>query len=506
MNHLHITLGNQLFKPDHLKNSLKEHKKITVFMREDKELCTYYKFHKQKIVFFLSAMRTYAYELSKNKLHIHYEKIEDTFNLNSTFEQSLQTFLTKNEITSASVYEIEDKFFEKRLIGLFTKMQIRLQIIQSPMFLTSRDQFKKYLSLSKRPFMKVFYEKQRIALKILIEKDLSPVGGQWSFDAENRLSLPNKIYPPDVARIKPSQHVKDVSLLADKFFSNHIGLSEQFWLPVSRKEVHSWLDQFIEERLEQFGPYEDAIPEHSTFVFHSVLTPFLNVGLLTPDEIVTAVLAHYKKAKAPIASVEGFIRQIIGWREFIRGIYQNYSDKQETTNYFKHSKKLKPCWYDGTTGITPLDITIKKTVQFGYAHHIERLMVVGSLMLLLEIEPREAHKWFMEMFIDSSDWVMGPNVYGMALFSDGGIFATKPYFCGSNYYKKMGLYKIDAVSQKQWADGVDGLYWGFIEKHKDFFLKNPRMSMMARTVEKMDKAKKKRIYAAAEILRKKLTS
>ena len=506
MSHLHIVLGNQLFKSEVLKKHLQDHSKLKVFMREDKELCTYYKFHKQKIIFFLSAMRTYADELSKNKISVHYEKIEDTFKSKLTFEQALEKFIVDQKIKTASIYEIEDKFFEKRLMTLFAKMKINLQVIQSPMFLTSRDQFKKYLSPTRRPFMKTFYEKQRVALKILIEKDLSPVGGQWSFDAENRLPLPNKINPPDVARIKTSQHVKDVSLLTDTFFSGHVGLSEQFWLPVSRGEAHAWLDQFIEERLEQFGPYEDAIPEHSTFVFHSVLTPFLNVGLLTPDEIVRAVLTHYKKAKVPIASVEGFIRQVIGWREFIRGIYQNYSDKQETTNYFKHTKKLKQCWYDGTTGITPLDTTIKKTVQFGYAHHIERLMVVGSLMLLLEIEPAEAHKWFMEMFIDSSDWVMGPNVYGMALFSDGGIFATKPYFCGSNYYKKMGLYKIDAVSQKQWADGVDGLYWGFIEKHKDFFLKNPRMSMMARTVEKMELAKKKRIFAAAEILKKKLTA
>ncbi len=506
MSHLHITLGNQLFQPDHLKTQLKDHKKITVFIREDKELCTYYQFHKQKIIFFLAAMRTYADELLKNKISIHYEKIEDTFKSKLNYEQSLEKFISANKITTASVYEIEDKFFEKRLIQLLTKLKLNIQIIQSPMFLTSREQFKKYLSPSKRPFMKTFYEKQRVALKILIEKDLSPVGGQWSFDAENRLPLPNKINPPDVPRIKPSQHVKEVSRQTDKLFPDHVGNSAQFWLPVSRKESRVWLNQFITDRLAQFGPYEDAIPEHSTFVFHSVLTPFLNVGLLTPDEVVEAVLAHYKKTKVPIASVEGFIRQVIGWREFIRGIYQNYSDKQETTNYFKHTKKLKSCWYDGTTGIVPLDITIKKTVQFGYAHHIERLMVVGSLMLLLEIEPAEAHKWFMEMFIDSSDWVMGPNVYGMALFSDGGIFATKPYFCGSNYYKKMGLFKIDTTSQKQWADGVDGLYWGFIEKHKDFFLKNPRMSMMARTVEKMELAKKKRIFTAAEILKKKLTS
>lgn len=199
-------------------------------------------------------------------------------------------------------------------------------------------------------------------------------------------------------------------------------------------------------------------------------------------------------------SLEGFIRQVIGWREFIRGIYQTYSEKQDATNFWGHQRKLKDCWYQGNTGIEPLDDVIHKTQKYAYAHHIERLMVVGSLMLLLQVHPHEAHHWFMEMFIDSSDWVMGPNVYGMALFSDGGIFATKPYFCGSNYYRKMGPYKGG-----DWQDGIDGLYWGFIDRNRPFFLKNPRMSMMVKTFDKMDPAKKKKILAAAEVLREQTT-
>lgn len=262
-----------------------------------------------------------------------------------------------------------------------------------------------------------------------------------------------------------------------------------------------WLQDFLNKRFENFGPYEDAIPKDSDFVFHSVLTPYLNCGLLTPQEVIQATLMHAQKKKVPLASTEGFIRQIIGWREFIRGIYQNFSEQQDTRNFFNHEKKLTPHWYKGDTGIAPLDQSIQKVLRLGYSHHIERLMVVGSLMLLLEIDPREAHRWFMEMYIDSSDWVMGPNVYGMALFSDGGIFATKPYFCGSNYYRKMGGYK----PSESWCDAVDGLYWGFVEKHKVLFLKNPRLSMMVRTVEKMDPAKKKKIFKAADELRKKIT-
>lgn len=492
----HLVLGNQLFE-------LKKNKKLlkntsAVYMREDMELCTYYKFHKHKIVFFLAAMRTYAETLKELKLKVHYEELESD---QLSYDKALETFITKNKLSKVTFFEIEDKFFEKRLMNLFKKLKIEVEILQSPMFLTSRSEFSDYLKKSKRPFMKNFYEQQRKKLQILVDKNNQPVGGHWSFDTENRLPLPDKIKPPEVAFIKNSKTTEQVIALTQKTFKNHPGDASNFWLPVDKKGAHAWLKKFLEERFEKFGPYEDAIPRHSDFVFHSVLTPFLNTGLLTPEEVVEETLAYAKENKIDIASTEGFIRQVIGWREFIRGIYQNFSEKQETTNFFKHQRKLTSHWYEGTTGVAPLDYAILKTIKYGYAHHIERLMVIGSLMLLLEVAPDEAHKWFMEMFIDSSDWVMGPNVYGMALFSDGGIFATKPYFCGSNYYRKMGGYKAN----EPWSDGVDGLYWGFIEKHKTFFLKNPRLSMMVRTVEKMDPAKKKKIFDAAEKLKNKIT-
>lgn len=348
--------------------------------------------------------------------------------------------------------------------------------------------------------MKTFYEKQRKKLNILMEPGGFPVGGQWSFDEDNRLPLPAKLIPPKLPAPKPSEHVQEAIKVCEAHFKAHPGNPSDFWLPVDRKGAHSWLQRFLAERLAQFGPYEDALASHSDFVFHSVLTPFLNTGLLTPAEVVEQTLAFAKENSIPLASLEGFIRQVIGWREFIRGVYQNFSETQDRMNYWKHNRRLSAHWYEGNTGIPPLDFTINKVVKYGYAHHIERLMVIGSLMLLLGVQPKEAHKWFMEMFIDSSDWVMGPNVYGMALFSDGGIFATKPYICGSNYYRKMGGYKA-----AQWCDGVDGLYWRFIENHRDFFLGNPRLSMMARSVEKMDPARKQRIFGEADRLIEKLT-
>jgi deoxyribodipyrimidine photolyase-related protein len=220
----------------------------------------------------------------------------------------------------------------------------------------------------------------------------------------------------------------------------------------------------------------------------------MNAGLLTPKEVIDEVLkAKEKDTDIPIASVEGFIRQVMGWREFVRGIYQNYSDEEESKNFFGHKRKLTKDWYEGTTGILPVDDAIKKANEFGYCHHIERLMILSNIMLLSEIHPHEVHRWFMEMFVDSADWVMGPNVYGMGQFSDGGLFATKPYVSGSNYVLKMSDYKKD-----DWCEVWDGLFWRFIGNNKTFFSKNPRMNMMVKLLEKMDAGKKKKLLNLAD--------
>lgn len=495
-----LILGNQLFNPEIFKKKGVDPKTTVFYMREDRELATYYKFHKHKILFFFAAMRTYRDELKSLGYLVHYEEYKKgpAGSAPSKYEEALAAAVKKNKATSVFGFEIEDKFFEKRITNLLQSRNVSYQRWQSPMFLTSREEFASYLSSTKRPFMKTFYESQRKRLNILVE-DNKPVGGAWSFDTENRLALPKTMQTPPLPQPKTTPLIDEVSQLVEREFSDHPGSVQDFWLPVDRLGAREWLVSFLTERLEEFGPYEDAIAPHSEFVFHSVLTPFLNCGLLTPAEVVRATLRYAHKNKVPLASLEGFIRQVIGWREFIRGIYQNYSEKQDGENFWKHKAQLTSVWYTGNSGVPPLDETLRRTIKRGYAHHIERLMVVGSLMVLLEVEPQAAHRWFMEMFIDSSDWVMGPNVYGMALFSDGGIFATKPYICGSNYLRKMGGYAKD-----DWCDGVDGLYWQFIKKHKDFFLKNPRLSMMARSCEKITADRWKILNPAAESLRRKL--
>ena len=219
----------------------------------------------------------------------------------------------------------------------------------------------------------------------------------------------------------------------------------------------------------------------------------MNIGLITPTDVIERVLKHFENKRIPINSAEGYIRQILGWREFIRGIYQLKGNEQEQSNFWKHDRRLCSSWYNGSTGIAPLDDCINIALKDGYSHHIPRLMVICNLMNLCEIDPKIIYKWFMEMYVDSSDWVMVPNVFGMATFADGGLMSTKPYTCSSNYILKMSNYK-----KGSWCNIVDGLYWRFIDKHKSFYQSNPRLSFQTSMLEKMDSDRKKQIFQCAE--------
>jgi deoxyribodipyrimidine photolyase-related protein len=281
----------------------------------------------------------------------------------------------------------------------------------------------------------------------------------------------------------------------DQYFSNNLGkLTTNSLYPTSFKASDAWFVQFLEQRFMEFGAYEDAIVAENSILNHSVLTPMLNIGLLTPDEVIEKSIAFAKKNNVPINSLEGFIRQIIGWREFIRGIYESRGSDERTRNFWGFTKKIPKSFYDGTTGIVPIDQTIKKILETGYCNHIERLMVLGNFMMLCEFHPDEVYRWFMELFIDSYDWVMVPNIYGMSQFSDGGLMASKPYISGSNYLKKMSNYK-----KGDWQPVWDGLFWRFMDKHRSFFKKNPRLGMLVSMFDKMPQEKRCQHIENAEL-------
>jgi deoxyribodipyrimidine photolyase-related protein len=482
-----VVLGNQLFPPEHLQDC----RDAVVFMAEDVGLCTYVKHHQQKIVLFLAAMRSYADELRTAGFDVRYCFLDTDDD--SSYEDKLDRVVTELECTELLHFEVEDKAMESRVIDYCGRRSLGRVEMPSPMFCGTRDGFRRFAGDRSRLLMADYYKLQRKRCGILVDTDGKPEGGKWSFDESNRKKLPKDVQPPDIATAPRTRHVEEVIGIVERQFADHPGTAADFWWPTTREQARGWLQDFLDERLAKFGPYEDAISKRSATVFHSLLSPTLNLGLLTPQEVVDAVLERYASQDLPIESIEGFIRQLIGWREFVRGVYRVYGDEQESRNFWDHERELTDDWYRGTTGIGPLDDAIKVSLRLGWAHHIQRLMVIGNLMTLCEIRPSSAWCWFMEMYVDSSEWVMGPNVYGMGIFSDGGMFATKPYICGSNYILKMSDY-----GKGDWCDTVDGLYWRFIDRHRDFFASNPRLALMPKALDRLDRDRRERIFAAAE--------
>jgi deoxyribodipyrimidine photolyase-related protein len=485
MKSLLIVLGNQLFdKSNHPKE-------ITdIFMCEDLDLCTYEKHHKKKISFFLTSMREYRDEMVNSGYKLHYKDFNDGFE--SSFISKLKQAISTIKPNKVFIYEIEDKEFETKLLDFLENQTVDFEILQSPMFIHDRSYFNDYQEGKRTLLLENFYRKTRKELNILME-DGKPLGGQWNYDELNRKKIPKGLEIP-VNKKYSSAHLSTVNEFIDQNFTDHPGnTSEDFWVPFNRNQTLEYLDEFFEIKFELFGPYEDAIYDNHSFLFHSAISPLLNIGLLTPMEVIEKAIAFSKSNKTSINSVEGFIRQIMGWREFIRGVYQTRSYKQIGHNFFKNERKLTQDWYDGTTGIDPLDNAIKLTLEHGYTHHINRLMVISNIMNLSGIHPNEIYKWFMEMFVDSSEWVMVPNVYGMGTFADAGVFSTKPYICGSSYIMKMSNFK-----KGPWCDIVDGLYWSFIKNNLEYFKTNPRLAVMPRALERLKPERTQLIFSAAD--------
>ncbi len=392
------------------------------------------------------------------------------------------------------VAEPNDFLLEKRLNRFCGQLDIPCEFLPSPAFINAPDENQEYRAGKKRWFMADFYKFQRRRLDILIEDD-QPVGGKWSFDEENRKKVPKELLSeiPALLKLKNDELDDEAKASIEERFADNPGSLDQLFYPTSHADARKWLKHFLKHRLTDFGVYEDAVVQGESWLWHSVLTPSLNTGLLTPNEVVKETLTFAKKNEVPLNSLEGFLRQIIGWREFIRATYQDLGVPMRTTNHWNHHRKIPASFYDGSTGILPIDDTIERILQTGYCHHIERLMVLGGFMFLCEFDPDEIYRWFMEMFIDSYDWVMVPNAYAMSQHADGGMITTKPYFSGSSYIRKMSHYKVGP-----WCEIWDGLYWRWIWNHSDELAKNPRWAMMCSMAKKMDNDKRKTHLQNAE--------
>jgi deoxyribodipyrimidine photolyase-related protein len=421
--------------------------------------------HQQKLMLHRASMKAYAAELEKAGHPVKY--------LEASTRLKLPT-----QTKVIHLADPADDVLMRRVRRLADQLGAELIVHPSPNFLSPASFLDAHIASKKRPFMAKFYEAQRRRMELLIDEDDAPTGGKWSFDAENRAKLPKQHVPPMEPRVSGNVFTKEAADYVSRRFSHHPGSVKHFRWPVTRKDAEAWLDRFIEQRLENFGRYEDAISTEHAYLYHSAISPMLNIGLLDPQDVVGRILA--RADRVPLNSLEGIVRQIVGWREFIRGVYQHRGVEIRNGNFWNFTRPMPRSFYDATTGIPPVDRVIRQLLEDGYCHHIERLMVLGNFMLLCRIKPDDVYRWFMEMFVDSYDWVMVPNVYGMSQFADGGTFTTKPYFSGSNY-----LLKMSDEPKGPWCRVWDGLFWSFIADHEAFFLRNPRLSMMARTWQKL---------------------
>ena len=371
-------------------------------------------------------------------------------------------------------YDVVDTWLAQDIRRAAKHLGAELTFLPTPQFLNSSEENAALLPLKKKPFMKTFYEAQRKRLGVLMHADGTPVGGKFSFDTENRKRLPKNHRIPSPLSLPSSPDVKEAIAYTNAHFAQHYGEIDTFSYATDHHGARKVLHHFLTHHLADFGAYEDAISSTQTVLHHSTLSPYLNSGLLTPHEVLQATLAHAKTHTIPLNSLEGFLRQLIGWREFIRAMYTLHGNRMRTSNALHATKHLPSGFWDATTGNIVLDTSIARVAQHAYCHHIERLMVLGNYLLLHETHPDEVYAWFMTMFIDAYDWVMVPNVYGMSQFADGGIFATKPYIAAANYILRMSDYRRDGV----WDKAFDDAFWAFLKKHRTLLAKNPRFRML----------------------------
>ena len=475
---LTLIFPNQLFENSDL---LQASKRITLV--EEYLFFKHFNFHKQKILFHRMSMKYY-----ENYLREHY----NTEYIDSTKIESDVRILIQNlgsEIKKINVYEPNDNWLNKRLKNACRKKAIELRLFKNPLFLLDKEELNPFFRSDKKKFFQTsFYKNQRQEMGLLMQHG-SPEGGEWTYDKYNREKYPKGKQTPKIKRPAESTYFEEALIYVEKNYPDNCGeLPNKPNYPHDFESSKKWFKEFLKTRFEEFGTYEDALLKNETKLHHSLLSPLMNVGLLDPNYVVQTSVDYAKKHNIPINSTEGFIRQIIGWREFIRGVYITKGTEERTKNFWNFNRKMPASFYNGSTGIEPFDDSVKKITKTGYIHHIERLMIIGNLMLLCEIDPDEVYRWFMELSIDSYDWVMVPNVYGMSQFSDGGLMSTKPYISGSSYILKMSDYK-----KNDWCLIWDALFWNFINNHKEFFKKNPRMRMLVSSFEKMDSEKKKKL-------------
>jgi len=498
MKKLRLILGDQL-NINHSWFNRPDDKYIYLMM-EIKDETNYVLHHIQKILAIFSAMRSFTKELKEKDHNIIYIKIDDKNNEHS-FEKNIKNII-KNYNVDKFEYQQPDEY---RLDLLFKNLQsilnIKVESVSSEHFLTSRDQVKNLFKDKKQWRMEEFYRHMRKKYSILLDGD-KPIGGKWNYDSDNRKKWSGE--PKASIDFRPSHnHEKLLTIINNEkikyFGEDH---ATNFRWPISREESLELLEKFIEIDLCNFGNFQDAMDDDNWRLFHSFLSFSLNTKMLNPLEVITMAEKALRENKAPLSAVEGFIRQILGWREYIRGVYWSQMPGYENNNFFNHNKDIPRWYWTGETKMRCLSKSISQSLENSYAHHIQRLMIIGNFSLLAGIEPKYIHHWYLGIYIDAFEWVELPNTLGMSQYADGGLLATKPYVSSAAYINKMSNYCSKCSYNYKEKIGPDAcpfnsLYWNFFDRHQDKLSKNPRLGIVNSQLKKMNDNQKKEINKKA---------
>ena len=468
----------------------------TILICEVWSEATYVKHHKKKIVFIFSAMRHFAKELNESGYKVSYTKIEDKHN-SGFFKSEIARALKQQKYDQIVVTHPGEYRVEKDIKSWETEFKISVEIRADDRFLCSPEDFAIWAKDRKQLRMEYFYREMRKKYNVLMEGN-QPIGGQWNYDLKNRKPPQKNLLIPEPYHNELDSITRDVMSLVAEHFPEHFGDIEPFYFGVTRHQALEALNLFVSQRLPNFGDYQDAMIEGEPWMYHSHISFYLNCGLLLPLECVKAVEKAYQNGKAPLNAVEGFIRQIIGWREYVRGVYWLKMPEYAKQNFFEAKRDLPEFYWTAETEMNCLRQCILDTKKNAYAHHIQRLMVLGNFALIAGLDTSQVNEWFLIVYADAYEWVELPNVSGMILFADGGYLASKPYAAGGSYINKMSDYCKNCsykVSKKQGKDACpfNYLYWDFLARNRHKLELNHRISMMYKIYERMDEDKKQAI-------------
>ncbi|WGH77795.1 cryptochrome/photolyase family protein [Jannaschia ovalis] len=470
-----------------------------VVMAEVQAETDYVPHHPKKIAFLFAAMRKHAAHLRAAGWTVRYTTLDDPENT-----QSIPGELLRAADATGATEVIATEPGEFRLISALEDAPVPVSLLPDDRFLASHAEFEDWAEGRKELRMEWFYRDMRRKTGLLMEGD-KPVGGKWNYDAENRKSPPKGLSGPGPLRFEPDETVQEVLALVRERFGNRYGSLDDFWFATDRNGALEALEHFVAHSLPGFGDYQDAMVTGQPFLYHALLGLYLNAGLLGWRETCEAAEAAYEAGDAPLNAVEGFIRQIIGWREYIRGIYFREGPDYVTRNALGATRDLPEFYWTADTDMRCLRECISTTMAEAYAHHIQRLMVTGNFALLAGLDPHQVHEWYLVVYADAYEWVESPNVIGMSQFADGGIVGSKPYVSGGNYINKMSDYckHCDYAVSKKTGEGAcpfNLLYWHFLNRHRERFGSNPRMAQMYRTWDRMDEARRKTVIAEGDAI------